>query len=469
MARSTSQPTRTLRFSFLGLGFFWSWTTSVWIDLPLGGGAALHGTGSPWFFAQAATGIAFFALAALVMGRRKLPMNVGAATLLCIAGSLIVALALKVPSIAMPATLAGAAVMGCGSAWLQLLWTDTFERCDAAVVELAIPSSGFATVICMAVDSLITGPARFGASLAFAAVSGLLLVKMRATQEGDARCATGGVPRLLDDRRGIAAPIAVFFCTGLVFSVAAAASSPTSIAMPLVDDVPVLIGGLFSIALCLFVFHHSVRIDMVGTFRWMTPLVSIGVLCLMAPGEGLALVGRTLLAISEMAMVICVYVCFIEAARSRQASGVVLVGLVLGGYQLGLSAGAALFEVCGTAGLDTAESLGITLALFLLGTILIPARRPHRAGGRAAGDECETRNPLDAASVAVARACNLTQREEEIMALLAKGRSQPYIRDALFLSQNTIATYVKSIYKKLGVHSKQELIDLVSKTAEEGR
>ena len=44
---------------------------------------------------------------------------------------------------------------------------------------------------------------------------------------------------------------------------------------------------------------------------------------------------------------------------------------------------------------------------------------------------------------------------------LARGRSQTYIREALFLSKNTVATHVRRIYTKLDVHSKQELIDLV--------
>ena len=45
--------------------------------------------------------------------------------------------------------------------------------------------------------------------------------------------------------------------------------------------------------------------------------------------------------------------------------------------------------------------------------------------------------------------------------LVARGRSQAYIRDALFLSKNSVATYVRRLYAKLDVHSKQELIDLV--------
>ncbi len=55
----------------------------------------------------------------------------------------------------------------------------------------------------------------------------------------------------------------------------------------------------------------------------------------------------------------------------------------------------------------------------------------------------------------------LTKREVEVLALLARGRDLPYICEELYLARNTVKGYTKSIYAKLGVHSKQELIDLV--------
>ncbi|MEG2933314.1 MAG: helix-turn-helix transcriptional regulator [Gordonibacter sp.] len=55
----------------------------------------------------------------------------------------------------------------------------------------------------------------------------------------------------------------------------------------------------------------------------------------------------------------------------------------------------------------------------------------------------------------------LTPRETEILALLAHGRNGPFIQENLVLSRNTVKTHVANIYAKLGVHSQQELIDLV--------
>ena len=50
------------------------------------------------------------------------------------------------------------------------------------------------------------------------------------------------------------------------------------------------------------------------------------------------------------------------------------------------------------------------------------------------------------------------------MLLLAQGRDAQFVSDALYLSRNTVKSYQKSIYAKLGVHSKQEIIEPVSYT-----
>lgn len=70
---------------------------------------------------------------------------------------------------------------------------------------------------------------------------------------------------------------------------------------------------------------------------------------------------------------------------------------------------------------------------------------------------------LEARIAALAAEHRLTPRETEVFALLSQGRSIPYIRDELIISRETAATHAKHIYAKLGVHSRQELIDLVQR------
>lgn len=55
----------------------------------------------------------------------------------------------------------------------------------------------------------------------------------------------------------------------------------------------------------------------------------------------------------------------------------------------------------------------------------------------------------------------LTQREIEVALIIATGRSKAVIAKKLFVSENTVRTHAKNAYAKLGVHSKQQLMDVL--------
>lgn len=54
----------------------------------------------------------------------------------------------------------------------------------------------------------------------------------------------------------------------------------------------------------------------------------------------------------------------------------------------------------------------------------------------------------------------LTRRETEILGYLVRGRTLPYIADALFVTTGTVKTHTVHIYRKLQVNSRQKLLDL---------
>lgn len=49
----------------------------------------------------------------------------------------------------------------------------------------------------------------------------------------------------------------------------------------------------------------------------------------------------------------------------------------------------------------------------------------------------------------------------EIAQLAAQNLSAKKVAERLFIAESTVYTHFKRIYRKTGVHSKQELIDLV--------
>jgi DNA-binding CsgD family transcriptional regulator len=58
----------------------------------------------------------------------------------------------------------------------------------------------------------------------------------------------------------------------------------------------------------------------------------------------------------------------------------------------------------------------------------------------------------------VSRAYGLSNRERELVTLIAQGHDTPAIADQMFISRYTVQDHLKSIFDKLGVHSRLELL-----------
>jgi DNA-binding CsgD family transcriptional regulator len=55
----------------------------------------------------------------------------------------------------------------------------------------------------------------------------------------------------------------------------------------------------------------------------------------------------------------------------------------------------------------------------------------------------------------------LSPREFDVLVLLAKGRSMSYVQEALVVSEGTAKTHIRHIYRKMNVHSRHELVELI--------
>lgn len=69
----------------------------------------------------------------------------------------------------------------------------------------------------------------------------------------------------------------------------------------------------------------------------------------------------------------------------------------------------------------------------------------------------------------VAEEHQVSGRALEVMLLLAQGRTAARIEQELYISRGTVNTYCHRLYQKLGVHSRQELLDLIYAAGEERR
>ena len=58
------------------------------------------------------------------------------------------------------------------------------------------------------------------------------------------------------------------------------------------------------------------------------------------------------------------------------------------------------------------------------------------------------------------RVAELTERELSVLRLLPSELSQREIGDALFVSLNTVKSHARSIYRKMGVDTRDDAVDL---------
>jgi DNA-binding CsgD family transcriptional regulator len=56
------------------------------------------------------------------------------------------------------------------------------------------------------------------------------------------------------------------------------------------------------------------------------------------------------------------------------------------------------------------------------------------------------------------KALGLTDRESEVLALITQGRSNAEVAAHTYLSPNTVKSYIRSIYRKIGVESRTQAV-----------
>ena len=66
----------------------------------------------------------------------------------------------------------------------------------------------------------------------------------------------------------------------------------------------------------------------------------------------------------------------------------------------------------------------------------------------------------------VGKKYGLSRREQEVLVELVRGKTIASIADELTVSENTIKAHTKGIYRKLEVHTREELLGRVGETAQ---
>lgn len=229
----------------------------------------------------------------------------------------------------------------------------------------------------------------------------------------------------------------------------------------IVIAVSILVSSVFAVV-CSFAFRASFEAERIR--RLLLPLIAVALL----PFPYLT----PFMKVVFLSVAVFGFTCFDAIGWGDLADEVRDRGLKLFGYLsaastinfagifAGWGIGYLLFASLGEEGYETGFGIvSIVLVILLILNLVMDSMGETETGGVA--KTTEFRDTWKERCLSVARSYKLTKQEERIFIMLARGRNYKHISDELYISVHTVKTHIYHIYKKLDIHSQQELIDMV--------
>jgi DNA-binding CsgD family transcriptional regulator len=167
----------------------------------------------------------------------------------------------------------------------------------------------------------------------------------------------------------------------------------------------------------------------------------------------------------------------LRMASSSKAPLLFVYGMMAGALYLSQLLGVWLGNVVDAAGLsqDAASLMSVMLVLWGCSIVMIFAFRANRSEKTPLATEeplVENKpqvrvDPLALGASLIAQENSLSERQAQVLDLLAHGNAVPMISQQLNLSENTVRTHVKRIYTVLDIHSRADLVKLVNERADQ--
>lgn len=489
-------------FPLYGWAFLLSWVFCLFYSGSMDG-FGLLAIGTNWSLASLAIQIAplFFAIVSLgvsiAIEKRTAALFERKATILaisaiaCISTPAFFVFTPNTPFGVMALIVAGSA-SGASSGLLWLMWTGAYSRLPQEKVEHFAPVSTVFAAFLSLIVTVLPGWTSVITAAALPLLAGLCLLgsqveiaSLKTSTERWDGTARASVPKQ-------SKPIGRI-CFGIL-SIGFFASIEGSFWTPSIDTTPlasiVLFGTSIACTVAMSVFVTTVprRVTMPFLFRWSCPLLAAGFSAIIVFGSSFGYFIAMAVSFSvRFAICLITQMHFSRYASEGLATPVRACGIgwifIHSGDLLGAII-AYVFRFGSGAEMETAVTASAVLLTLLVGAFTfvignssgfleapfpsvpraskVPPILSEKTDGKnseVAQDSIET--TIAERTAILASQFGLTPRETEVFELLARGRSAPYIRDALVISKNTTATHTKRIYAKLGVHSRQELIDLV--------
>ena len=453
---------------YLGLGLLLAWVYCTWFS------DGIFPTGDATAFSTLRDSLAFSAIGLIAMVfRRNKEKPLGARSILC--GAVVMsATTFSFFVFDDPALLfAASALGGLASALLWVGWGELFCRIDPTITESCIPSSLAAFVVASLAVQLLPTPVSGVISALFPLLSCVMLLLCNSTQPEDFAFKTPREPfsSMFPSLGKLAlCSMVCSIATGFV----ATSVIPESTLFTNYGYLPFYIaGGVVAGAVSLFTIHHASRLDFSSLYDWAIPLI-VASLCCYAMNDSLFNTTALVLACSAA---LYVEVLFLVIFARITAYGFCLPSETFGIFRAVAQLGFMLSGIISAWVVASGEPhLPLCLLLICVCVVMLPLfmhlqkrfetspLRGYEMGEAPASSSTAgqiIQEPEPDATIRIVTDFKLSAREAEVLGYLGKGRSVPYMREAMVLSKSTIETHIKHIYAKTGVHSKQELLDLI--------
>lgn len=205
--------------------------------------------------------------------------------------------------------------------------------------------------------------------------------------------------------------------------------------------------------------RNRYRVDMGVFYRVGAPVIGLAMLLLPVAGTGFQFATSVVLyAVFAMASIMGILACN-QVSRTYGTSPIALYALCFGIIYLTRFAPVLVWGT-GRGGIS-----GVALVcLALLFACYVASDRFQGRQEAACVWSWESELPARTPEQAVrelGESRGLTARECEVLLLMCTGRGVPAIAEKIGVSQNTVRFHAKNLYAKLGVHSRQEVIDKI--------
>lgn len=214
----------------------------------------------------------------------------------------------------------------------------------------------------------------------------------------------------------------------------------------------------FAIVALAWVFQRNRSLDFPQLWRFVFLFLAttIAADCLGLP----ATIAKVFSGVTTSLIVMLLWLLLSDVAHHCDRHPYVVFGLGWSLYVGGDYAGSVLAHVLGVEamspelGVVLLWATGVVMALCLetsdsdVQRIFADLRR------RVAPEEFAS---IDERCARLAGEFSLTERELDVLKMLAKGRSKGYIAEELYISENTVRGHSRRLYAKLGVHTRDEL------------